>query len=164
MQKLVVSLSGLIVAASWLFAADKQIDVSQIIDQATAESVLDTKVKTATPRNFRGSDGYYSKCNYYGLTPGKTLVLRLYQAADGYDPLEQLNVITKSTPALIEILGLGDKAFATDGTASGLSNSAVMLYILKGNSLITIGLSGVEDKTAALEKAKGVAARIVGQL
>lgn len=164
MKTLFLLLSVLVIVTSSLFAAPSPIDVSKIIDKAAAETLLDAKVKASAPRNFRGSDGYYSKCNYYSVVPGKTLVLRVFQAAEGHDPMEQLNVITKSTPAMIEILGLGDKALATNGAASGLSDRSVMLYIRKGNALVTVGLSGMVDKGTALEKAKGVGAKILDQL
>ena len=151
-------------AATTSLLASPQVDVSKIVNKAAAESLLETKVKPAAPRNFRGPDGYYSKCNYYSVSPGKTLVLRIYLAAEGHDPMEQLNVVTKSTPSMIEIMGMGDKALATDGAASGLTNHSVMLYVLKGNSLVTVGMSGVADKGMALEKAKGVGVRILQQL
>ena len=57
----------------------------------------------------------------------------------------------------------GDKAVATSGAASGLPSRVVMLYVMKGNALITIGLSGLDDE-AAVEKAKGVAQKILAQL
>ena len=151
-------------ATSALFATDAGIDISRIIDKPAAESVLDTKVKDPAARNVQGGDGYYSKCNYYSVTPGKALLLRLYQAANGYDPQEELDAVTKGSPALIEILGLGDKALMSNGTASGLQAHALMLYVLKGNALVTVGLSGIEDDKAAMEKAKSVAAKIVAQL
>lgn len=149
---------------SFVFAAGNQIDISSIIDRATAESVLEAKTKEALPHNLQGGDGYYSKCNYYSVTPGKTLLLRLYQAADGYNPQEELEVIAKSTPALIEVLGLGDKALLTDGAAGGLPAGALMLYIRKGNNLVTVGLSGIEDRNAALEKVKTIGEKIVSHL
>lgn len=163
-QRLFAVLGTVSLIANSLLAASPQVDVSKIVDKTAAESLLETKVKATAPRNFRGPDGYYSKCNYYSIAPGKTLVLRIYLASEGHDPMEQLNVITKSTPSMIEILGLGDKALATDGAASGLTNHAVMLYIHKGNTLVTVGLSGIENKDTALEKAKAVGAKILGQL
>jgi hypothetical protein len=41
--------------------------------------------------------------------------------------------------------------------------NVVMLYVIKGNSLITVGVSGLDDETA-VEKAKTVAQKIVAQL
>src|SRR5207302_10475141 len=77
-------------------AADSHIDVSRIVDQTTAESVLGEPVKSATPRNVDGKDGYYSKCNYYTSKPGKALIVRVYQAAPGIDPQTALEGVTES--------------------------------------------------------------------
>jgi len=145
------------------FAADNRVDVSAIVSKADAKSILGVEVKDSTPRNVQGGDGYYSKCNYYSVTPGKTLLLRVYQAAAGYDAQKELETVTKDTPALKSAAGLGDKAVVTSGTASGLPARVLMLYVMKGNALITIGLSGLEDE-AALEKARGVAQKILAQL
>src|SRR3979490_2432372 len=78
---------------SSLLAADAHIDVSRIIDKAAAESVLGETVKTPAPRNMEGQDGYYSKCTYYTGTPGKSLVLRVYQAAAGFNPYKELEQV-----------------------------------------------------------------------
>ena len=152
-----------VVAAS-VIASGEKIDVSQIVDPTTAESVLDAKVKIATPRNVQGGDGYYSKCNYYSATPGKTLLLRVYQAAWQYDLQKELDAVTKNTPALKEVSGLGDKAMVTDWKASALPARALMLYVVKGNVLITVGVSGFEDENVSLGKIKGVAEKILAQL
>ena len=152
-----------IVAAS-VIASGEKIDVSQIVDPTTAESVLDAKVKIATPRNVQGGDGYYSKCNYYSATPGKALLLRVYQSAWQYDLQKELDAVTKNTPALKEVSGLGDKAMVTDWKASALPARALMLYVVKGNVLITVGVSGFEDEAVSLGKIKGVAEKILAQL
>ena len=152
-----------VVAAS-VIASGEKIDVSQIVDPTTAESVLDAKVKIATPRNVQGADGYYSKCNYYSATPGKALLLRVYQSAWQYDLQKELDAVTKNTPALKEVSGLGDKAMVTDWKASALPARALMLYVVKGNVLITVGVSGFEDENVSLGKIKGVAEKILAQL
>ena len=141
-----------------------KIDVSRIVDKTAAESVLGEKVKEPRPVNVKGSDGYYSKCNFYGTTPGKTLLVRLYQAAEGNDPQQELNVVLKNTPALKSISGIGDKAFVTAGAASALPADSLMLYVVKGNSILTVGLGGNDNETTALEKAKSIAAKILAQL
>jgi hypothetical protein len=116
------------------------------------------------PRNVQGGDGYYSKCTYYAVAPGKTLLIRVYQAAPGYDGRKELEVVTKDTAEVKPVSGLGDKAVVTSGTASGLPSRVTMLYASKGNSLITVGLSGLDDETATLEKAKSVAQKILTHL
>jgi hypothetical protein len=145
-------------------AGDARIDVSQIIDKATAESILDEPVKTPTPRNVEGKDGYYSKCNYYGANSRKTLIIRVYQAAAGFDPQKELEMVAENTGAMRAIAGLGEKARISSGAAGGLPSHVVMLYVVKGNALITIGLGGLDDEAAAGEKTKSVAQKILAKL
>jgi hypothetical protein len=47
---------------------------------------------------------------------------------------------------------------------NGLPPNVIMLYVVKGRSLITIGIGGIADEAAALEKAKQVAQKIMAQL
>jgi len=155
---------AIVLLAQTMFGAENRIDVSAIIDKAEAEAVLGTKVKDPTPRNNQGGDGYYSKCNYYSARPGKTLLIRVYQAAAGYDGRQELDMVTKANAEVKLVSGLGDKAVVTSGTASGLPPGAVLLYVSKGNVLITVGLGGLRDEAATLEKAKGVAQKILTHL
>jgi hypothetical protein len=150
-------------AARSIEAAGGRLDVSQIIDKAAAESAIGEAVKPAVARNLDGNDGYYSKCNYYSATSTKTLVLRLYQAKPGSDPSKELDAVRASTGASKDVSGLGDKAQVYDGPASGLPNNVIMLYVVKGNSLVTIGLSGVDDEIA-LDKTKRLAQKIVAAI
>ena len=162
--KFVTSFGILLAVSAPAVAADPGLDVSHIIDQAMAESVLNGKVKEAVPRNVQGGDGHYSKCNYYSVPPGKTLLLRVYQAAEGYDPEQEFETVTKNTPATKSVSGVGDKAIVTTGTASGLPQRVLMLYTIQKKALVTVGLSGLVDEDAALEKAKSVAQKILAQL
>ena len=146
------------------FAAGAQIDASHIIDKATAESILGEPVKPATPRNVEGNDGYYSKCNYYTAKPGKILIIRIYQAASGVDPQVALEMVAESTGAMTTISGLGERARMSSGTESGLPSHVVMLYVIKGNALITVGLAGLDDDTLAGQKAKSAAQKILADL
>lgn len=162
MVKFAVSI--LFAVSASVLAAGAKFDVSQIVDPTTAETVLDAKVKIAAPRNVQGGDGYYSKCNYYSATPGKTLLLRVYQAAEGNDAGKELDAVMKNTPALKEIPNLGDKAMVTNWKESALPARSLMLYVVKGNALVTVGLSGFDDETVTLGKIKGVAEKILAQL
>ena len=148
---------------SSLFAADAHIDVSRIIDKAAAESVLGETVKTPAPRNMEGQDGYYSKCTYYTGTPGKSLVLRVYQAAAGFNPYKELEQVIETSGSMRAVAGLGDKARMSSGVEGGLPPRVVMLYVIKGNALVTIGLGGLDDEVAQ-EKIKDVAQKIVAEL
>ena len=148
---------------SLIFAAETRVDVSSIIDKAAAESILGSSVKDPTPRNIEGKDGYYSKCNYYSATPGKLLILRVYQAAAGFDPKKELEQVRASSGLSKAVSGLGDKAELSSGPASGLSANVTMLCVVKGDTIITIGLRGL-DEEAAVEKAKSVAQKIIEHL
>jgi hypothetical protein len=145
-------------------AADKRVDVSKIIDKAAAESILEEPVKTPAPRNVDGSDGYYSKCNYYSNDAKKRLIVRVYEAAPGFDAQKELDALAENTGALRAVSGLGDKARVTSGAQSGLPSQVVMLYVVKGNALITIGIGGFDDDNTATDKIKTVAQKIVAQL
>jgi hypothetical protein len=147
-----------------LWAENVGFDVSQVVDKAAAEAVLGETVKTPTPRNLEGKDGFYSKCNYYGATTGKTLIVRVYQAAAGFDPAKELETVAENTGAMRAVSGLGEKARISSGAEGGLPSHVVMLYVVKGNALITIGLGGVEDDAAAAEKVKSVAQKILAKL
>jgi hypothetical protein len=149
-----------------LLAAEKAIDVSAIIPKAEAEKILGEPVRNPTPLNVNGKDGYYSKCNYYGTKPVRSLLLRVRQATEGsVDPLTEFDQIASSGGKMKVIEGLGDKAGAFNGAPeNGLPPNVIMLYVVKERSFITIGIGGIANETAALEKAKQVAQKILAQL
>jgi hypothetical protein len=153
----------LTLAATFASPTEDRLDISRIIDKAGAESIIGEKVKVPTPRNMHGGDGYYSKCNYYSASSKKALILRVYQAGSGFDAEKELDAVKASTGTGTPVAGLGDKAQAYSGPESGLPANVVMLYVIKGNTLITVGLSGLEDHDA-LEKSKNVAQKILAQL
>ena len=142
---------------------DEGIDVSHIVDQAQAASILGEPVKPLAPRNMHGDDGYYSKCNYYSAKSKKTLIIRVYQAGAGFDPQKELDAISASTGTGRALSGLGDKAQLFSGTENGLPAHVTMLYVIKGTALVTVGLSGVDEEDA-MEKAKTLAQKVLGQL
>jgi hypothetical protein len=148
-------------------AADARIDVSQIITKTDAESILGEKVKDPTPLNAEGKDGYYSKCNYYGVSRQKSLIIRVYQPGVGaMDPQKELELVAASTTGPLKpVDGLGDKAEVFSGADdSGAASHVLMLYVAKGNAFITIGLGGINDESVALANAKKVANKILAKL
>jgi hypothetical protein len=149
------------VAVAW--GADDRIDVSHIIDKAAAEAAIGEPVKLPAPRNLDGQDGYYSKCNYYSATSNKALILRLYQATASFDAAKEMDAVKASIGAPKAVSGLGDKAQIYSGPESGLPPNVVMLYVVKGNSLVTVGLSGLDEENA-LDKTKRLAQKIVAQI
>jgi hypothetical protein len=151
--------------ASLLAAEEKRIDLVAIITKADAHAALGEAVKDPQSRNGDGADGYYSRCNYYSENPGKSLVLRVRQAAPGQlEPKKQFEEMSAANEKLKPISGLGDKAAAvTEGAEKGPSHG-LMLYVVKGDFFITIGISGVDDEKSATEKAKTLARKILKQL
>ena len=147
-------------------AADAPIDVSKIIKKSDAEAALGEPVKDPTPLNLNSGDGYYSKCNYYSTKSIRSLVLRVRQAAEGtIDPQQEFEQVAASGGSMKPVEGLGEKAGMFNGTAqNGLPSQVIILYVVKGKSFITIGLSGMKDEDAALEKAKTIAEKILAQL
>ena len=167
MKEIFVGASLALISMRFVVAADMRIDVSRVIDKAEAESILGVRVKNPTPRNVDGKDGYYSKCNYYSAIPGKSLVLRLHQAAAGgaIDPQKELELVAASSGSMKTVEGLGDKAqMFTGGGDSGVASRVFMLYVVKGNAFIMIGLGGIADESMALEKAKNIAQKLLEHL
>ncbi len=146
-------------------APEKRIDLAVIVSKKDAEFTLGEAVQDPQPRNEEGADGYYSRCNYYSLNPGRSLVLRVRQASAGQlAPANQLEELTAGNGRMKPVSGLGDKAvLASEGEEKGLSH-VLMLYIAKGNAFVTVGIGGINDEKAALEKAKTLARKILAKL
>ena len=167
-MRAVLCLAGVIVSLLTisLVAAEKTIDVSAIVPKTEAEKILGEPVRNPTPLNVKGKDGYYSKCNYYGTKSVRSLLLRVRQASEGsVDPLTEFDQVAASGGKMKPIEGLGDKAGMFNGAPeNGLPPNVIMLYVVKGKFFITIGISGMADEVAALEKAKQIAQKILAQL
>src|ERR1043166_4804703 len=159
------AIAFLLASAAVIFGAAARPDVSSVVDKAAAESILGEPVKPATPRNVDGTDGYYSKINYYALKPGKALIIRLHQAAPGSaDPQQGLEMVRESTGATKPLSGRGDRAEYAHGADSNLPAHALMLYVVKGNTLITVGVNGLDDDSLTLDRARSVAQKILEKL
>jgi hypothetical protein len=146
-------------------AEDKRIDLAAVITKADAQSILGEPVKDPQARNDDGSDGYYSRCNYYSENPGRSLTLRIRQANSGQlEPKRQLEEMSAADDKFKEVPKLGDKAaLVKEGPAKGPGH-VLMLYVAKGNAFITIGISGADDEKSATEKAKTLAKKILSKL
>lgn len=165
MRRKMLAMPLLVALTAAIFAAGSRPDVSTIIDKATAESILGEAVKAPTPRSIDGTDGYYSKCNYYALKPGKALIIRLRQAGPGStDPQQELEMVRANIGATKPVSALGDRAEYTHGAEGNLPAHGIMLYVVKGSTLITVGLNGLDDDSLALEKARSVAQKILDKL
>ncbi|MDP9004796.1 MAG: hypothetical protein M3N12_08395 [Verrucomicrobiota bacterium] len=143
----------------------KVIDLAAIVTKADAAAALGEQVQDPQLRNEEGAEGYYSRCNYYSQNPGRSLVLRLRQASTGQlAPVQQLEELMAGNAKMKPLVGFGDKAaVASEGAPSGLSH-LLMLYVAKGNALITVGIGGIDDEKTGLEKAKTLARKIMKKL
>jgi hypothetical protein len=146
-------------------ASENPIDLAAIITKADAQSVLGEAVKDPQARTDDGADGHYSRCNYYSENPGRSLTLRIRQAGpDQLDPKKQLEEMSAGNNKFKAIAGLGDKAaIVKEGVDKGPGH-ALMLYVVKGNAFITVGISGIDDEKSTTEKAKTLARKILGKL
>jgi len=143
----------------------KQIDLAAIITKADASSALGEPVKDPQSLNEEGADGSYSRCKYYSENPGRSLVLRVRLAsADQLAPAKQLEELMAGDVKIKPLSGFGEKAaVAGEGAPSGLSH-VFMLYVVKRNAFVTIGIGGVNDEKLALEKAKTLARKILAKI
>ena len=146
-------------------AAENRIDLGAIIAKADAQAALGETVKDPQVRGEEGADGYYSRCNYYSENPGRSIVLRVRQAAAGQlEPKKQLEEMTAGNNKFKAITGLGDRAvIIKEGPDKGPGH-ALLLYIAKGNAFITVAISGIDDEKSGTEKAKTLAKKILGKL
>jgi hypothetical protein len=151
---------------SMAVAADSRPDVSQIINKTEASVILGEPVKDPSPRSGDGTDGYYSKCNYYSVNRGKSLIIRLQlPGPNAIGPQQELQLLAAANGAMEKVSGVGDVAqMSTSGGDSGFASRVLMLYVAKGNAFLTIGLGGFVDDAIALEKAKTVAQKLLEHL
>jgi hypothetical protein len=149
-----------------LLAAEKPIDISEVISKTEAEKILGEPVRNPTPLNVNGKDGYYSKCNYYSTKSALSLLLRVRQASEGsVDPQIEFNQATGNGVKFKTIDGLGERAAMLNGVPeNGLPPNVIMLYVVKGKSFVTVGVGGMADEETALTKARQVAEKILAQL
>jgi hypothetical protein len=149
-----------------VMAAGSRPDVGQIVNKAEASAILGEPVKDPSPRSGDGTDGYYSKCNYYSVNRGKSLIIRLQlPGPNAIGPQKELELLAAANGAMEKVSGVGDAAqMSTAGGDSGFASRVLMLYVAKGNAFFTIGLGGFADDAIALEKAKTVAQKLLEHL
>jgi len=149
-----------------VFAADLRPDVAQIISKSDASDILGEPVKNPSSRSGEGADGYYSKCNYYSVRRGKSLVIRLQlPGPNAIAPEKELQLVAAANGSTENVSGIGDAAqMFTAGGESGFASRVLMLYVVKGGAFLTIGVCGFANDAVALEKAKTVAQKLVERL
>jgi hypothetical protein len=168
-MSIVKMIGGFLFAAgllSLVIAADSRPDVSQIISKTEASTILGEAVKDPTPRSGDGTDGYYSKCNYYSVNRGKSLIIRVqFPGPNAIPAQKELELLVAANGAMEKVSGIGDSAqMFTGGVDDGFASRVLMLYVVKGNTFLTIGLGGFMDEAVALEKAKTVAQKLLEHL
>jgi hypothetical protein len=148
-QRLIGALFLVISLTKTVMAADSRPDVAQIINKAEASAILGEPVKDPSQRSGDGTDGYYSKCNYYSVQRGKSLIIRL-----------QLPGPNAIGPKRTSAVGGGERH---DGKSfqcwrrrrvyrrreSGFASKMLLLYVAKGNAFLTVGLAGLERRGGA---------------
>lgn len=162
-------IGGLLLAGglmNFAVAADSRPNVSQIIGKADAALILGEPVKDPSPRSGDGNDGYYSKCNYYSVQRGKSLIIRLQlPGPNAIGPEKELELLAAANGSMEKVSDVGDAAqMFTDSAARGFASRILMLYVAKGNAFLTIGVGGFVDDAVALEKAKSVAQKLLEHL
>ena len=149
-------------------AADSGIDLATIITRQDAQAALGEPVKEPQARSEEGADGYYSKCNYYSMRRGRSLVIRLQlPGPNAIAPDKELQLVGQANGSTESVSGVGDAAqmFTAGGEGPDKGPShALMLYVVKANAFVTVAISGIDDEKAATEKAKALAKKILGKL
>src|ERR1700736_2691655 len=132
-------------------AADARPDVVQIITKGDAAEILGEPVKDPSPRSGEGADGYYSKCNYYSVRRGKSLIIRLQlPGPNAIGPQKELQLLVAANGSMEKVSDVGDAAqMFTGGAESGFASRMLMLYVAKGNTFLTVGLAGFGDDAVA---------------
>jgi len=153
-------------------------DACSLISKEEVESVQQTAVKDA--KSSERFDGTFriSQCLYTMAEFSKSVNLAIIQVdrnqpskrspkdfwKEKFDPYENeeprtsAHDKTEEGPAPKKITGLGDEAFWVSNRFGGI------LYILKGDVFISIGIGGTDDEQSKLQKSKVLAEKAVRRL
>jgi len=152
-------------------------DACSLVSKDEVESVQQASVNDA--KNSERSDGTFriSQCLYSAAEFSKSVNLALIQTdpnqtskrnpkdfwKEKFDPYENEAPNTnrderEQGPAPKKITGLGDEAFWISNRFGGI------LYILKGDAFISIGIGGTDDEEIKLEKSKALAKKALQRL
>jgi len=158
-------------------------DACSLISKEEVESVQQTAVKDA--KSSERSDGTFriSQCLYTTAEFSKSVNLAIIQVDPNQpskrspkdfweekfgayersenernEKAETKNGDEEKGPPPKKITGLGDEAFWVSNRFGGI------LYILKGNAFISIGIAGTDDEQSKLQKSKVLAEKAVRRL
>src|SRR4029077_908321 len=119
-QRLIGAVFLAIGLTNMVVAADLRPDVSQIINKTEASAILGEPVKDPSPRSGDGTEGYYSKCNYYSVNRGKSLIIRLQlPGPNAIGPEKELQLLVAANGAMEKVSGIGDAAQMFTGGVDG---------------------------------------------
>ena len=146
------------------FASDK-LDLSTIITKSDAEAILGERVNDPKVSNKRDADGYDSSFQYYTEKMDKSLLFDVsHFAPEKMTAKQRFSVLGSAENKLEPIQGIGEKAaFIERGSGSDITHTTI-LYVLKGNAIVTVGMAGITDPNAALEQEKTIASKILARL
>src|SRR5439155_22316385 len=159
-RKLIIALIGSAVAVcTWSAFAGEKVDVSKVITKSDAEKILGVPVKDAKGRNQNGTGGYYdSEWSYHAIKGDKWLYFDVLYAGKPGLAATIFSILPADGGKSTRIDGLGDKAiFCPNETGMA------MLHVLKGNTLITIGIDGL-PASAVVDPEKSMATKILANL
>ena len=161
MRRTIVSFTILIIICAGVrsaMAGDK-IDIPKVITKSDAEKILGVPVKDAKGRNQNGTNGYYdSEWSYYAIKGDRALIFDVLYAGKPGLAATMFSILPADGGKSTRIDGLGDKAiFCPNETGMA------MLHVLKGNTLITIGIHGL-PASAVVDTEKSMATKILANL
>jgi hypothetical protein len=153
-------------------------DACSLVSKEEVESVQQTPVQDA--KSSERSDGPFriSQCLYTAADSSKSVNLDLIQVdpnepgkrspkdfwKEKFDPYQDEEPKAnrgdeneQSVPSK-KIIGLGDEAFWVNNRFGGV------LYILKGDAFISIGIGGTDDEETKLDKSKALAQKALQRL
>ena len=140
-------------------AGGSKIDVSKVGTKSDAEKILGAPVKDAKGRNQNGTDGYYdSEWSYYAIKGDRALIFDVLYAGKPGLAATMFSILPADGGKSTRIDGLGDKAILCPN-----ETGMAMLHILKGNTLITIGIHGL-PASAVVDPEKSMATKILANL
>ena len=146
------------------FAANK-VDLSTIITKSEAEAILGGRVNDPKLSKKQDADGYDSSFQYYTEKMDKSLMFDVSQfAPEKMSAKQRFSVLGSAESKLEPVKGIGEKAaFIERGSGSDITHTTI-LYVLKGNAIVTVAMGGITDPNAALEQEKTIANKILARL
>src|SRR6266481_9847891 len=139
-------------------AGDK-IDVPKVVTKSDAGKILGVTLKDAKGRNQNGTDGYYdSEWTYHAIKGDKALMFDVLYAGKPGLAATMFSILPADGGKSTRIDGLGDKAILCPN-----ETGMAMLHVLKGNTLITIGIHGL-PASAVVDPEKSMATKILANM